>query len=345
MSESRFRRRLVAGVAALALVAGGTVAAASSAFGAASVLGMSITSINPKKIAALSANQVVTITGVGFDESLIASVDLGVCTDAVYVVGSATTLYVKTPDALCGVATGGTAETITITDVDTNTLTFTGTSLTGLFFVAPPAIASGPDPVFTDLSANVDKYKKLKSTGGQTIRIMADSGYQFAGTTTGTLGGVALASIAVGGGAVNGNYITATAPAHAAGPVSLVLTAAGVAKTFSSATTGIVYWTPPTVTTITPNSGKAVAAAGSGGDVVIVGTGFSTTAASNTVTFCGAAGTVKTVPTPTATSITVTVPDPALGLNIYEGLCPVRVTVGGNMSPQTAASSFAYLIQ
>lgn len=345
MSRFSIRRKVAVCTATFALAAGGSVAAAANAMAAASTSGMTITAIAPKKIAALTANQVVTITGTNFDEGLIKQVDLGPC-NATYIVANATTLYAKTPNATCGVVTAGTTtpETITITDTDDNTLTFTGTATTGLFYVAPPAIAA-TDPSFTDLSANISpKVKKLKVGGGQVVRIVAASDYSFATGVTAALGGTPMTGVTVVG-TGNGNYITAVAPAKAVGAVSLTLTANGVSKTFSAATTGLTYWAPPTVATVAPSAGRAVASGGTGADVVITGTGFSTTAASNSVTFCGQDATVKTTPAPTATSLTVTVPDPALGTGIFEGLCPVKVTVGGNASPITATSSYAYLTQ
>lgn len=345
MSAFRIRRKMAVCTAAFALIGGGSIAAATNAMAAASTLGMTITAVAPKKVAALTANQVVTITGTNFDEGSIKKVELGSC-DATYIVANATTLYAKTPNNTCGTVTASTTapETVTITDVDDNTLAFTGNATTGLFFVAPPGIAT-TDPVYTDLSANIPtKNKKLKVAGGQVVRINAASDYTFAAGVTATLGGTPMTGIAVVG-TGPGNYITGVAPAKPAGAVALVLSANGVSKSFSAATTGLSYWAPPTVATVSPSSGRAVASGGTGNDIVLTGTGFSTTAASNTVTFCGKEATVKTTPTPTATTMTVVLPDPELGTDIYEGLCPVRVSVGGNTSPITATSSFAYLIQ
>lgn len=344
MSRSPLRRRLLTGAMALAVATGGTVVGAVQANAAVSTQ-FTVTAIAPKKLAALTANQVVTITGTGFDEANIASVDLGPCTDAVYIVQSATTLLAKTPDATCGVATASTTvpEDIVITDTAGDTVTFTGAAATGLFFVTAPSIASS-DPVYTELSANLlaaDKVKRLKTTGGQQIRIVAGAGYTFpttANAVTGSLGGTALTAITV---AAGGGSLTATAPARAAGAVNLTLSANGVAKTFPASAVGVTYWTPPTVTTVAPNAVKAVPDLGTGGNVVLTGTGFSATAASNTVEVCGEAATVSAS---TTTSITFATPDPNF-TGTFEGVCPVTVTVGGNRSPVTSTSFLAYLVQ
>ena len=345
MSRLNLRKRVAVCATAMAMAATGSLVAASNAFGAASTTGMTITAIAPKKIAALTANQVVTITGTNFDESIITGVELGPC-NAVYVVANPTTIYAKTPNATCGTATASTTtpETITITDNETNTVTFTGTATTGLFYVTPPAIAA-TNPAYTDLSSAIPaKVKQLKVGGGQLVRINAAADYTFAAGVTAALGGTAMTGVTVVG-STAGNYITAVAPAKAAGAVALTLTANGVSKTFPATATGLSYWAPPTVATVAPNAGRAVVSGGTGGDTVITGTGFSPTTNGNTVTICGQTATVKATPAPTATSLSVTVPDPQLGTDVYEGVCPVRVTVGGNASPVTATSTYSYLTQ
>lgn len=341
------RSRLALALAVVVCVTGLVLASMQDARAAASTYGMTITAINPKKVAALTANQPVTITGTGFDSALISSVSLGPCANSTWIVVNSTTLIAQTPNNSCGVATAGTTtpETITITDVDGNSLTFTGTATTGLFYVNPPTVAS-TNPIYLDNSHNLPtKMKKARSTGGQVVRIVAAADYTFAAGTTVTLGGAALTGVTIGGGNVPGNYLLGTTPARPEGSASLVITANGVSKTWSSATTGFTYWSPPNVTAVTPNFGKAVASGDVGATVVLTGTGFSTTAADNTVKFCGKDATVKTSPAPTATTLSVTAPDPALGTGVYEGVCPVVVTVGGNDSAITASTKYAYLTQ
>ena len=337
----------LAGAALAALVATvTTLTFTPNAYAGPSTYGMTITSISPTKVAALTANETVTLTGTNFDSAVISSVSLGGCANATWIVVSPTSLITKTPNATCGVATSGTTpETITITDVDNNTLTFTGTATTGLFFITPPTLASGNE-IYLDNSADIPtKTKKALSTGGQRVRINAGPTYTFTTGVSATLGGTALTSIAIGGGNVAGNYLTGVTPARPAGSAALVVTANGVSKTYSSATTGFTYWAPPTLSALTPNYGKAVAAGEVGANVVITGSGFSTVASENTVTFCGKTTTVKSTPAPTATSISVNAPDPGLGTGVYEGNCPVVVSVGGNASPITAMARYSYLTQ
>ncbi|MBI4475104.1 MAG: hypothetical protein HY646_20725 [Acidobacteria bacterium] len=89
--------------------------------------------------------------------------------------------------------------------------------------------------------------------------------------------------------------------------------------------TGITFTppTPPLPLTLTSASATTVAR---GATVTLTGTGFSTTASSNTVAFSGSSGTVNgTVTAATATSLTVTVPQTAIS-------GPVTVTVGAQTS-------------
>ena len=87
---------------------------------------------------------------------------------------------------------------------------------------------------------------------------------------------------------------------------------------------------PPVVLSFSPSEGAV------GTPVTITGTGFSTTAADNTVTFLGAAGDdadnveaiVSTSPAPTTTLLTVTVPSGAMTGKI-------QVKVGGEMATST----------
>lgn len=340
-------RLAVATAVLISCVMSVVVLTAGQARAAASTYGMTITSIAPKKIAALTANQSVTLTGTNFDSAVISSVHLGPCENSTWIVVNSTTLVVQTPNATCGVATPSTTvpETITITDVDSNTLAFTGTATTGLFFIAPATLDS-TNPIYVDNSANLaTKVKKARSGGGQLVRIVAAADYTFTAGVTATLGGSPITGIAIGGGNVPGNYITGTTPARPDGSTTLVVTANGVSKSVTSATTGFTYWSPPTLTAVTPNNGKAVATGDTGANVVLTGTGFSTVAAENTVTFCGKTATVKTSPAPTTTSLSVNPPDPAFGTGVYEGICPVVVTVGGNASAITALTKYAYLTQ
>jgi hypothetical protein len=146
---------------------------------------------------------------------------------------------------------------------------------------------------------------------GGTIVTLTGTG--FTGATAVAFGTTAATSFTVN----SDTSITATSPAHVAGPVAVtVTTAAGPSgpQTFT-------YVAAPTLTSIAPNSGPVAG----GTSVVLTGTGFTGATA---VTFGTDAATSFTVNSDT--SITATSPAHAAG--------PVTVTVttpGGQSGPQT----------
>ncbi len=171
---------------------------------------------------------------------------------------------------------------------------------------APPAV--------TSVSPNAGPV-----AGGASVTI---TGTSLNGATAVTFGGIT-ASFTIG----SDTSISATAPAHAAGTVDVaVTTPSGTSTTVAS--DQFTYISPPTVTTISPSSGKAA-----GGTVVtITGTNFNGASA---VKFGATAATAFTVNG--ATSISATAPAGAAGV------VDVTVTSVGGTSATSAADQFTYI--
>ena len=154
------------------------------------------------------------------------------------------------------------------------------------------------------------------SAGGTAVTI---TGTNLTGATAVTIGGVAATGITV----VNATTITATTPAHAAGPVDVVVTTPGGSATG----TGIyTYVAAPTVTAISPARGPIAG----GTPVTITGTNLTGATA---VTFGGIAATGITVVN--ATTITATTPAHAAGA------VDVIVTTPGGSGTGTAIYTYA----
>jgi hypothetical protein len=373
------RRRATTVAIAVLLAPIGLVTLQQSQAQAASIFGQTLTAVAPSKVAALTLNQVVTLTGTNFDESQIASIDLGTCTGlTTYVVASTTSIVVKTPNT-CAASAGGTAETVTINEpANAGALT----KATALTFVTAPALALLANfPIITENSAALTVPKVVlnptgaSTTGLQRIRVTAlAGGYEFdaraASGVTATIGGRALTALTVYNvdGTLQstttgpptgdtGNYFVATLPTAltTASSLTLYVTSLGVTRSFAAAVTGISWWAGPIVTSLDVTSGKAKG----GTTVKITGTGFvpdPTPTSPPTkydgtiadVTFCGITVTAAKVTAATATLITLTTPDasvasPGLGTTVFEGACPVRVSAGANTSPISPGSYFVYL--
>jgi len=154
-------------------------------------------------------------------------------------------------------------------------------------------ISSNPAPTVASISPNAGP-----GAGGTAVTI----------TGTGFLAGATVSfgvTAATGVNVVNGSSITATAPAHAAGAVNVVVTNSdGQSGTLTNGYTYNTSNPAPTVTSISPTSGS------SNGDtaVTITGTGF---LAGATVSFGGTAATSVNVVS--GTSITTTTPAHAAG--------------------------------
>lgn len=192
------------------------------------------------RLPALTANQVITLTGTGFDEAVISSVGINGCTTApTYVVQNVTTLLLKTA---VDCATSSTV-VITLTDTSGNTAATvpgaTGVAM-ALTFVAAPTIATmdaTTNPVVTENSQSVayaNQVTTASTKGGTVVRIKSGA-TAFVNTTTYPLGasidGVALTKVAM---ATGGGYLTGVVGAHAADAAPVVkVTSNGVSKSFA----------------------------------------------------------------------------------------------------------------
>jgi len=154
--------------------------------------------------------------------------------------------------------------------------------------------SSTPAPTVTSISPNSG------TINGGTVVSITGTGF-LAGATV-SLGGTAATGVTV----VNSTSITATTPAHAAGPVNVIVTNSDTQS--GTLTQGFTYTTvsnpPPTLAGVSPASGPAAG----GTAVTITGTGFLAGAA---VSLGGTAATGVTVVN--STSITATTPAHAAG--------------------------------
>ncbi|MGA9811443.1 MAG: IPT/TIG domain-containing protein, partial [Terriglobales bacterium] len=235
-----------------------------------------VTAITPNS-GTINGGTAVTITGTGFLAG--ASVKLGGTSAAGVTIVSATSITATTPAH----AAGAVSIVVTNTDAQIGTLT------NGYTYIDP----SSPAPTITVISPVSGTIN-----GGTAIAI---TGTGFLAGATVKLGGTSATSVTV----VNGNAITATTPAHAAGAVSIVVTNADTKS--ATLTNGYTYSGPnpaPTVTAITPNSGSTAG----GTTVTITGTGFLTGAA---VKLGGTSAT--SVAVVNSTSITASTPAHAAG--------------------------------
>jgi len=238
-----------------------------------------VTSISPTSGTTVGGTA-VTITGTGFLTGAGVTIG-GTAATGVSVVNS-TSITATTPAHTAG------AGNIVVTNTDGQS----GTLSNGYTYTSP-----NPVPTVTGIAPATGP-----AAGGTAITI---TGTGFLTGATVKLGGTSATGVTV----VSATSITATAPAHAAGAVSVVVTNTdGQSGTLSN---GYTYTSPaPTVTAISPVSGTTAG----GTAVTITGTGFLTGA---TVTLGGTAATNVTVAS--ATSITATTPAHAAG--------PVNVVV------------------
>jgi hypothetical protein len=371
MSLLSSRKRALATTASALFVAGATLVMQPSPALAA---GETITTVSPTKVAATVANRVIIINGTNFDEDNIGAITIGADPDCVkmvtYVVTSPSQISLKTPgngtDSAtipgCAVSSGGTPEDITIYATDKTTELVKKTA--AVTFLPPPTIgtpSSTLKPVITDNSSVLgvaNQVTALNAAGNQTVRIQAGSTFAFDGRTTagltGSLGGKPLTTVGFLASdgttaqglstapAANANFwIAKTGPGLSTTTPTLTITQGTLSKTFSATDGGFTVVSTPLVSALDVTSGKTDAQT----TVKITGTGFSTTASENSVTFCGVAVTPTAA---TATQLTVTTPavggaSPGLGTGNYSGVCPVVVTRGGVSSPITAASYYSFV--
>lgn len=342
------RKGRVGAVLAASAVVGGVAFTAMPANAATSTL-FTVTAANPGKIAAMTRNQVITLTGTGFSEESLAKVHIANCTDGAdpavivdlpYIVISPTTMYVKTNDK-CAVSAGN---AITLTDAAGDTLT-TATATTKVEFVAPATLAT-TNPVILNSTAGqpvADQVKTASTSGGATIKVTAGATKFVATGFSASLGGVPLTNVVMG---ANGDFFTAKVGARAAGDVALSVVSGGVTKNFTVAETGFKY--AGSTITVSPAFGPS-----DGGNVITVaGAGFVPTGiGASTVAFlCGGAPVPATLAAgSTVTSLKVTVPKwvdtDADAATAVEGLCTVKVSTGSTDSVLSAGSTYTYAAQ
>ena len=243
-----------------------------------------------------------------------------------------------------GPIAGGNTVTITGTGfTGANMVNFGGTNLVptvvndSTITVAAPAHAAGSVDVLVIHPANgtsantvADNYTYLGAptvtgltpstgpiAGGNTVTI---TGTSLTGATLVTFGGTSAAFVVV-----NATTITATAPAHAAGSVDVLVTT-GQGTSANTAADNYLYGDLPTVSSLSPATGPIA-----GGTVVtITGTGFT---GATSVTFGGTAAVFSVT---NATTISATAPAHAAGT------VDVLVTTPSGTSTNTVADNFTY---
>jgi hypothetical protein len=346
ISRRSIAARALAATATVATAVGGFALMAPAADAGTSNL-FTVTKLSVHRLPALTANQVITLTGTGFDEDVLKSVAINGCTTApTYVVSSPTSLLLKTKDDCATTSTG----VITLTDTSDNTYaTVPGTVAGGpltLAFAAAPTIAAASatvKPVVTENTAGgafADQQTTANTKGGTVIRVKSGA-TAFVNSATyplaATLSGVPLTKVTMHTG---GDYFTGVLGAHApdAAPV-LKVTSNGVSKSFvygdggASAVSGThdFKYAGTSISVSPVSSGLA------GTKITITGSGFSTTAANDTVTVGSVSCPVSGTPTATTivcTAAAVTAP----------GAKDVKVVVtGGQTSVVGATSTFTYL--
>ena len=254
------------------------------------VLPPTVTGISPNS-GSTAGGTAVTITGTNFVTG--ATVTFGSKAATNVVVVSGTQITATTPAGSAG------AVTVTVTVSGQS-----GSLATGFTYVVAPTVSS--------VSPNSGP-----AAGGTAVTI---TGTNFAAGATVTFGSTAATNVVV----VNSTTITATTPAGSAGPVTVAVTVNGQSGSLASAFTYVV---PPTVTSVSPNTGSTAGGTG----VTITGTNFVTGA---TVTFGTTAATNVVVVS--GTQITATTPAGSAGA------VAVTVTVSGQAG--SLATGFTYVV-
>ncbi len=239
-----------------------------------------------------------------------------------------------------GPVAGGTAVTITGTNLTGATsVTFGGAAATSVVVInattitaVTPAHAAGLVDVTVIAPSGSGTGTGVYTYGaGPTITNVSPAGGPIAGGTSVTITGtgfIGATSVLFDGTAaitfnvVNSTTITATAPAHAFGPVDITVVAFGGSGTGTGLYT---YVAPPTVASVSPNIGPTIG----GQSVTITGTNFT---GASSVTFGGAAATAIVVVN--ASTITATTPAHAAGL--------VDIIVTGFGGIGTGAAIYTY---
>jgi hypothetical protein len=278
-----------AGASTVQVVANG-IASAPVAVMVVSTAPPTVTSITPN-FGPIAGGTVVTIAGTNFDPA--ATVSIG---GVAAVVSSATPSSIT---ATTGARTAAGAASVVVTNPSGAAATLTN----GFTY-------RGPAPTVASLSPNSGP-----STGGTSVII---AGNNFSGSSV-TFGGTAGTVTAR-----SATSLTVTAPAHAAGLVSVVVTNSdGQSATLANSYTYVAVG--PTITGLSPTSGSRFG----GTSVTISGSGFVSGAV---VTFGGTRGSVQSI---SATSIRVRTPSHS------RGTVPVVVT-NPNGQSATRANAFTF---
>ena len=255
------------------------------------VVAPTVSSVSPNSGSTLGGTA-VTITGTNFAAGATATFGGTAATNVVVV--NSTTITATTPAGSAG------AVTVTVTNPGSQN----GSLTNGYTYVVVPTV--------TSVSPN-----NGPTAGGTAVTI---TGTNFAAGATATFGGTAATNVVV----VNSTTITATTPAGSAGAVTVMVTVNGQN---GNLTNGFTYLAPPTVSSVSPNSGSTLG----GTAVTITGTNF---AAGATATFGGTAATNVVVVN--STTITATTPAGSAGA------VTVAVTVNGQNGSLT--NGYTYVV-
>jgi IPT/TIG domain/Fibronectin type III domain/Abnormal spindle-like microcephaly-assoc'd, ASPM-SPD-2-Hydin len=251
-----------------------------------------VTSVTPNN-GPVAGGTAVTIGGTNFAAG--ATVTFGTAAATNVVVVNSTTITAKTPAGSAG------AVMVTVSNPGGQS----GGLANAFTYIAPPTVTS-----VTPSNGPV--------AGGTAVTI---GGTNFTAGATVTFGTAAATNVVV----VNSTTITATTPAGSVGAVTVTVTVNGQSGSLAN---GFTYVAPPTVTSVSPNSGTTTG----GTAVTIGGTNF---AAGATVTFGTAAAT--NVAVLNSTTITATTPAGSVGA--------VTVTVT-NLGSQSGslANGYTYVV-
>ena len=252
-----------------------------------------VTSVSPSS-GPESGGTPVTITGTGFVAGATVKIGGVTCTGP-------TVVDANTITCTTGLATTAGASTVTVTNYDTQL----GSLSSGFTYVPPPTVTSvSPSSGFV--------------AGGTTVTITG-SGF-LAGATVDFDGSPCGPPVTVN----SSSSITCVTSGHAAGDVDVTVTNTDLQS--GTATDAFTYVPPPTVSSVSPNSGTTLGAT----NVTITGTGFIDGA---TVDFGGSS--CDNVSVVAATSITCTTTAHSAGL--------VAVTVTNPDTQSGNANAYTYL--
>ena len=251
-----------------------------------------VTSVSPSS-GSTSGGTAVTITGTNFAAG--ATVTFGSTAGTNVTVVSSTTITATTPAGSAG------AVNVTVTNIGSQS----GSLTNGYTYVVAPTVSS--------VSPSTGS-----TAGGTAVTI---TGTNFATGATVTFGSAAATNVTV----VSSTTITATTPAGSAGAVTVTVTNTGGQS--GNLTNGFTYVAPPTVSSVSPNTGSTAG----GTAVTITGTNF----VSGTAVKFGS-GSATNVVVVNATTITATTPAGSAGA------VTVTVTVSGQSGSLT--NGYTYVV-